>query len=1613
MKSKKADEPDRLVFEVVVGMSLDSDPAKPPDGLVQQTLKSIIDSATFNIVVYLAIAANCVTLALSNPSIVPSEREEKVFAAFRMAFNIIFNAEMVLKLGGLHLDYFRDNWNIFDFAVTVLGDIALVVTLPNVSALRALRMLKVVRLLKNSKGPFQIFSTLFDVLVESALGLRTIFFFMVFTVSVYSILGMELFSGYLSHRCFSDIDGTVLPEDLLNSYVGTNSPRCGGEFSCPKDYTCYVPGSDDETSGAMNPGYGAASFDTFQGAMLVTTFCTALEGFSMPWFQTARSMNPTIACAYFSTAIIFFGTFTMNFFVAMMAVKYRDGTMEFDRSAKEERAREEEEEAEHLAAQERGKAVALTALNTKPLAAVEEDLDAKDLPLHSGGQDLVPSYLNIPILRPLKAMHDHWLFETTLIVAISLNAILLAVKYSGKECLPPVGAPEGTPCIVQAVPMDQGTLDLLEKFNIFFLGLFTAEMIIKWIVLTPSGYFSDGFNTFDAVIVLLAYVEMFSNGGGAMQVLRMLRVLRVLKMAKSMESFQSLVRSIQDTLPSWGFLTFIMFLVWFIFSVVNMHLFAGKVEQDMNYQNFNTLGRSLSSVFMLIIGDGWVWLMYETMNQVGDWTVFIPIFAMILLRYILKNLLMATLMSNLECGDPIGYGELTMGLATNIWQYFFPTGPDDEKLKLEKEKKAKQELEAARRSAEIQAQEEEKRFMVRAHLAFSKLDEDDSGSLDDDEIVKALETLGTSPKENEAQLKDIVDAVGNEERGGEVDFEGFVELLKNPIFEKARDKLVAALNSTELLQTQIEADKAESRRKKRGDDHYSPQGKAFGCIGPDAWIRHALARVTNHWLFDSFIMIAIIVSSCALCFDDPLKVKGSTKDIVLKTMDDVFLYIFTAELLTKCIVYGVYWEDKKAYMTDFWNNLDAFIVTVGWVSFIASKFDNEGLGFLRVLRTLRVLRPLRTIKRMPALKLVVNVMYKCIPALQNILVLNAFVLFMFSVMACTLLRGKLWYCTDWEVENVNQCWGNTDDGSPREWILYPEHFENVFDSMLTMFEVAYLENWVDVLWVIHNTREEIGDQPTLSHHNGMGEFSFEYMSFFFFWIFIGNMLMMNLFTAAVFEKFKQVKAEYNEPSEDDPEGGEGGGIMTEGQQNFVESMRLLTRSQPTQWLKPPAGAESGLRGKAYTLVMSTKDGKNDGSRFEMYTSGLILLNVVVMMMYTWETPKTRILATDLAAIEESQATPWTNALEVVNSIFTFLFLGELIIKTYALGFRQYWRDNWNKLDFIIVFLSLAHFIVVALDIQLPINPSVFRILRITRLLRSARMLRSMPLDEDTQTLVESLMTAIIYTLPSILNIMALMALLLFIFAIVGMNFFGDITLEPVHFYGEFWAGYGRDLNFQNFGKGFLTLVVIFTGEGFVAIMRDIMAQGYTAAWFYFLMYLMIVNYLMCNLMLSIAVDQFESSFRNDLIRPSAIDDFLYTWARYDPTATHFIKPHQLKHLLNEISNPLRVPAEDFAKEIKLLGISVTPDNKIHLVDCYVNLVQRVYRIQRETKKLTGDEEDDGDPQFGAAAEGIASKFGSTLNDVAPGMDLAEVAAAQKLQATVRGWKYRKAKQQGR
>ena len=99
--------------------------------------------------------------------------------------------------------------------------------------------------------------------------------------------------------------------------------------------------------------------------------------------------------------------------------------------------------------------------------------------------------------------------------------------------------------------------------------------------------------------------------------------------------------------------------------------------------------------------------------------------------------------------------------------------------------------------------------------------------------------------------------------------------------------------------------------------------------------------------------------------------------------------------------------------------------------------------------------------------------------------------------------------------------------------------------------------------------------------------------------------------------------------------------------------------------------------------------------------------------------------------------------------------------------------------------------------------SVLRILRIARVFRLVRNLKGLRM----------LFNTLIMSLPGLLNIGALLFLLCFVYAILGMNLFGKV---------KFGENLNADANFTNFGNSLLVLLRMVTGEAWNAIMYDCM-----------------------------------------------------------------------------------------------------------------------------------------------------------------------------------------------
>jgi hypothetical protein len=128
--------------------------------------------------------------------------------------------------------------------------------------------------------------------------------------------------------------------------------------------------------------------------------------------------------------------------------------------------------------------------------------------------------------------------------------------------------------------------ELFSYMNILFVFFFTFECIIKVIGLGLRPFLSDGFNCFDLMVVISSIQGIYYEYSGQQKssyflILRTLRVFRILKLFR-IGDLRVLIDSITYTMPI--ILPYIALLVFFmyIFALVGMSFYAGKIRFDAN-----------------------------------------------------------------------------------------------------------------------------------------------------------------------------------------------------------------------------------------------------------------------------------------------------------------------------------------------------------------------------------------------------------------------------------------------------------------------------------------------------------------------------------------------------------------------------------------------------------------------------------------------------------------------------------------------------------------------------------------------------------------------------------------------------------------------------------------------------------------------------------------------------------------------------------------------------------------------------------------------------------------------------------------------------------------------
>ncbi|KAG7466902.1 hypothetical protein MATL_G00147220 [Megalops atlanticus] len=226
-----------------------------------------------------------------------------------------------------------------------------------------------------------------------------------------------------------------------------------------------------------------------------------------------------------------------------------------------------------------------------------------------------------------------------------------------------------------------------------------------------------------------------------------------------------------------------------------------------------------------------------------------------------------------------------------------------------------------------------------------------------------------------------------------------------------------------------------------------------------------------------------------------------------------------------------------------------------------------------------------------------------------------------------------------------------------------------------------------------------------------------------------------------------------------------------------------------------------------------------------------------------------VLNTLFMAMEHYPMTKgFSSVLTVGNLVFTGIFTAEMCFKLIALDPYRYFQEGWNIFDAIIVSLSL-------MELSLT-NVEGLSVLRSFRLLRVFKLAKSWPT-------LNMLIKIIGNSVGALGNLTLVLAIIVFIFAVVGMQLFGKDYRENI---GKISEDNKLRWHMQDFLHSFLIVFRVLCGE-WIETMWDCMeVAGQEKCLVVFMMVMVVGNLVVLNLFLALLL----SSFSADNL--SAMDD---------------------------------------------------------------------------------------------------------------------------------------------
>ncbi|WP_022792670.1 ion transporter [Marinococcus halotolerans] len=232
--------------------------------------------------------------------------------------------------------------------------------------------------------------------------------------------------------------------------------------------------------------------------------------------------------------------------------------------------------------------------------------------------------------------------------------------------------------------------------------------------------------------------------------------------------------------------------------------------------------------------------------------------------------------------------------------------------------------------------------------------------------------------------------------------------------------------------------------------------------------RQRLAVILDQPAFTA-VVTTLILFNALLVGLETSEALYSRYENTFSVLNYILLWLFTIEVIIRFLgVFPFYHFFKSP-----WNWFDFFIVAAGHIF--------AGSAFITVLRILRVLRVLRAITVVPSLRRLVDALLRTIPSLGNIMILMSIIFYVYAVIGTMLYRDTA-----------------------------PEYFGDIFQSLLTLFQVVTLESWASAVM------RPIAETNPLS------------WIYFVSFVLVGTFVVFNLFVGVIVSNVEKAEAEESE-----------------------------------------------------------------------------------------------------------------------------------------------------------------------------------------------------------------------------------------------------------------------------------------------------------------------------------------------------------------------------------------------------------------------------------------------------------------------------------------------------